>query len=216
MKWAGRIGWMLRKAFRIWRWSEDVNDEEWAVAGEVWELGLRTVSFLCEEAVLYGCDVGLSLRWSGSRKELTWLEQRSLGNQPCRALEVIVRNLDFILNAIISHWWIWGKVGTWLIYFFFFFKIFFLFDVNHFKRFYRICYNMASVLCFGFSAPGMWGFCSLTWDWTQIPCFRSQSLNHWTTSGVLWLDFFFERSFWLLYRDWLKRGAIETRTPMRW
>ena len=48
-------------------------------------IGLRTVSFLCEEGILCGWEVGLSLQWSGSRKELTWLEQRSLGSQPRRA-----------------------------------------------------------------------------------------------------------------------------------
>ena len=34
------------------------------------------------------------------------------------------------------------------------FFFFFLFDVDHFKSLYWICYNIAPVLCFGFLVPG--------------------------------------------------------------
>ena len=41
-----------------------------------------------------------------------------------------------------------------LVFFFFFFLRFFCFGVDHLKNLYGICYNIVSVLCFGFLA--MW------------------------------------------------------------
>ena len=47
-----------------------------------------------------------------------------------------------------------------------------------------MCYNIASVLCFGFWPRGMWDLSSLTRDGTHTPCLGRQSLNHWTAREV--------------------------------
>ena len=60
--------------------------------------------------------------------------------------------------------------------------------MDYFKILYWICYNITSVLWVLFSSffwlRGMWGLCSLTRDWTCIPCVGRQSLNHWITREV--------------------------------
>ena len=43
-----------------------------------------------------------------------------------------------------------------------------------------ICYNIASVLCFSFLAPGMWDLSSPARDWTLTLCIGRRSLVHWT------------------------------------
>ena len=51
---------------------------------------------------------------------------------------------------------------------------------------YWNCYNIASVLCFGFFF-WTWGMCyfiSPTRDQTCTPCFRRWSLNHWTAREI--------------------------------
>ena len=64
--------------------------------------------------------------------------------------------------------------------------LFFFFDMDHFfKNYYWICYNIASVLCFGFFWPwGMWDSSCPTRDQACTPCIGRQSLNHWTTKEV--------------------------------
>ena len=53
-----------------------------------------------------------------------------------------------------------------------------------------MCYNIVSVLCFGFFfLRGMWDLSSLTRDQTRILCIRRQSLNHWRTKEVPNMDF---------------------------
>ena len=47
-----------------------------------------------------------------------------------------------------------------------------------------MCYNIASVLCFGFWPRGMWDLRSLTGDWNCTTFIERQILNHWTTREV--------------------------------
>ena len=56
-----------------------------------------------------------------------------------------------------------------------------------------MCYNTASVLCFGFFwLRGMWDLSSPTRDWTRTPCIGRQSLNHWTAREALkWISLCF-------------------------
>ena len=61
------------------------------------------------------------------------------------------------------------------------------FDVDHFKIHYWICYNIASVLAF--RPQGVWDLGSLTRIWTHTPCIGRQSLNHWTTGEVAFMQF---------------------------
>ena len=70
-----------------------------------------------------------------------------------------------------------------------FFKIFFFFDADHFKSLYLICYNIVSVLCFGFLAVRHVDLSSPTRAQTYIPCIPRWSLNHWATREVLIPDF---------------------------
>ena len=56
--------------------------------------------------------------------------------------------------------------------------------MDSFPNLYRICYNIASILCFGFLASRHVGPTSPTRDWTQASCIRWQSLNHWTSREV--------------------------------
>ena len=65
--------------------------------------------------------------------------------------------------------------------FFFFFKDFF--DQDHF-RVYWICYNIASVLRFGFLTSSHADPSSPTRDQTCTPCTGRLRLNHWTTREV--------------------------------
>ena len=79
---------------------------------------------------------------------------------------------------------------------FFFFTNFF--DVDHLKNLSWICYNIASVLYFGFGATGHVGFSSRNRDRTCIPCIGRWSLNHWTTKKYL-LPLFFHFKLFILY-----------------
>ena len=47
------------------------------------------------------------------------------------------------------------------------------------------CYNIASVLCFGFGLQGIWNLSSLTRNGTHTPCIGRQSLSQWTAREVL-------------------------------
>ena len=70
-------------------------------------------------------------------------------------------------------------------------KTFFFFNVDSFQSLYWICYNIASVLCFGsFWSWGMWDLTSQTRDQTPTPYIWRQSLNHWTTREVPMLHSF--------------------------
>ena len=74
-------------------------------------------------------------------------------------------------------------VGYFILFFTNFLKFFFY--VDHFKSLYWICYNIASVLCFGVFWPkGIWDLSSPTRDWTCTPCLGRWSFNHWTTREV--------------------------------
>ena len=58
------------------------------------------------------------------------------------------------------------------------------FDVDHFKSLYWICYNIASVLCFGYFGPEA---CRILTCQLEIKPTRPSlewSLNHWTTREV--------------------------------
>ena len=60
---------------------------------------------------------------------------------------------------------------------------FFFSHMDHFKRLYWICYNIASV-CFGvffffFFLRGMWDLSSPTRDWTHTPCIRPRGKSSW-------------------------------------
>ena len=63
-------------------------------------------------------------------------------------------------------------------------------NVDHFKSFYWICYNIASVFCCLFDLvlvswpQGMWDLSSQTRGRTCTPCLGRQCLNHWTTREV--------------------------------
>ena len=56
--------------------------------------------------------------------------------------------------------------------------------MDSFSNLYRTCYNIASILCFGFLASRHVGSTSPTRDWTQASYIRWQSLNHWTSREV--------------------------------
>ena len=53
-----------------------------------------------------------------------------------------------------------------------------------FLSLYRICNNIASVLCFGFLAKRYRDLSSPIRDQTHTPCTGRQNLNHWTTRKV--------------------------------
>ena len=57
----------------------------------------------------------------------------------------------------------------------------------HFKSVYWICYNIASVLPFGFWLQGMWDLSTLTRDWTRAPALEGEVL----TSGLPGKSLFF-------------------------
>ena len=63
---------------------------------------------------------------------------------------------------------------------------FFLLNIfKNMNHVYWICWNMASVSCFGFLWPwGMWDLSSPTRDQTHNPCIGRQSLNHWNARKV--------------------------------
>ena len=61
--------------------------------------------------------------------------------------------------------------------------------MDYFLSLYRICYNIASVLCFGFLAARLVGSSSLTRDGTCAPRIGRRSLNHWATREVPLVDF---------------------------
>ena len=69
------------------------------------------------------------------------------------------------------------------------------------KKVYWVCYNIASVLCFGFWPQGRWDLSSPTRDQTCNPCIGRLNLNHWTAREVPNqppllddLDFIFKKS----------------------
>ena len=104
-------------------------------------------------------------------------------------------NFSFLLHTFTDLFL--PKIFTTSAYDFFsiFSKIFF-FDVDHFLSHYRIYYDTASVLCFGFLVLRQVDLNSLTRDRIHTPCTgRQRSLNHWTTREVsmkasaLWLLF---------------------------
>ena len=86
--------------------------------------------------------------------------------------------------------------GASRVYFFQIIVLFLLFfflrflNVDHFKSFYFICYNIASVFCCLFDLvlvswpQGMWDLSSQTRGRTCTPCLGRQCLNHWTTREV--------------------------------
>ena len=78
--------------------------------------------------------------------------------------------------------------------FVFFFKDFFYMD-QFFKSLYWVCYDIASVLCFGFLAVRRVDLSSLTKDHTHTLCIRRQSLNNWTTE-VLTLNAYRRTQVW--------------------
>ena len=57
-------------------------------------------------------------------------------------------------------------------------------------RFQGKSFNIASVLCFGFSwLRGLWDLNSPTGDQTHTPAVKVQSLNHWTTREALTFNY---------------------------
>ena len=58
------------------------------------------------------------------------------------------------------------------------------FDMDNFLRLYWICYNIASVSCFGFLGKSMWDHSSLNKDWTLTLFITRQNLNQWTPVAV--------------------------------
>ena len=64
-----------------------------------------------------------------------------------------------------------------------FFKDYFLCEPFS-KFFYWNCYNISSVLCFGFWPWGMWDLSFPIRDRTCTPCIGKWSLNHWTTREI--------------------------------
>ena len=85
---------------------------------------------------------------------------------------------------------------------------------DFFKSLYWICYNIVSVLSFGFLAARQVGSSLWTKDRTHTPCIGRQSLNHWTAREVPWGYFkslkkyeftFFpssQRSCFLSFQQW--------------
>ena len=63
---------------------------------------------------------------------------------------------------------------------------FLFFDVDHILKSW-ICYNIASVLCFGFLSRGMWDLGALTRDWIRSPFSGRWGVSRWTRElpGVL-------------------------------
>ena len=70
-----------------------------------------------------------------------------------------------------------------------FFLRFFFFNVDHFKILYWICYNIASVVCFGFLALRHMGSYFPNQGSNLNPCIGRWSLNHRTTREVPLLHF---------------------------
>ena len=89
--------------------------------------------------------------------------------------------------------------------FWFFFKIFFY--VYHILKSLWICYNIASVLCFGFLAQRHVG--PLTRDGTHAPLIGRWSLNHWAAREV-------PEPFWFLMLIPLSILAIKYPVKLRY
>ena len=94
-------------------------------------------------------------------------------------LWLLLLNLIFLLNLFFDVYYFFSVHTV-----YFFLILFLNFTILSGSALYWVCYNIVSVLCFGFWLRGMWDLTSLTRDWTGTPCIVRQSLNHWIAKEV--------------------------------